>query len=309
MQVDAPMIKSDDTGSGTEMGEDWEEDAAGIGVRGSHNINELSDVSSEANELYRKHWQTPVLDIRVPNSKWVVLRWPTPSMAQLANRSTEAFEDFYYDVCTTLDYSQMERAVAPLKALMEATDEVHIVGPGTDLKFSIKDIPAVPCTGEYNLPDGECFTAPVRNSIEGVIQFNTPTISDGITFADVRLRFEAGRIVEATASNTERLNKILDTDAGARYIGEFALGFNPYINKPMLDILFDEKIAGSFHLTPGRAYEDADNGNHSSVHWDIVCIQTERYGGGEIYFDDILVRKDGLFVLSELEPLNPKNLS
>ena len=279
-----------------------------IGIRGSHNINELSDVSPKANELYKKHWQTPVLDIRVPNSKWVVLRWPTPSMAQQANRTTEAFEDYYFKVCT-LDYSRMERAVAPLKALMEATNEVHIVGPGTDLKFSIKDISVVPCTGEYNIPDGECFTAPIRNSVEGVVSFNAPTIQDGITFTDVQLRFEAGRIVEATAaSNTERLNKILDTDAGARYIGEFAIGFNPYINTPMLDILFDEKIAGSFHLTPGRAYEVAYNGNHSSVHWDIVCIQTEKYGGGEIYFDGVLVRQDGLFILPGLKALNPKNL-
>jgi aminopeptidase len=278
-----------------------------IGIRGSHNINELSDVDPKASEVYKRYWQTPVLEIRVPNSKWVVLRWPTPSMAQQAHESTEAFEKFYFDVCT-LDYSQMERPVAPLKALMEATDEVHIVGPGTDLKFSIKNIPVVPCTGEYNIPDGECFTAPVRDSIEGVIQFNTPTIYDGITFADIRLCFEAGRIVKATAGNTERLNGILDTDAGARYIGEFSLGFNPLINKPILDILFDEKIAGSFHLTPGRSYEEAYNGNDSSVHWDLVCIQTEKYGGGAIYFDGVLVRKDGLFVLPELQPLNPDNL-
>lgn len=278
-----------------------------IGIRGVYNISELSDVPREATPLYKKHWQTPVLDIRVPNTKWVVLRWPTPSMAQQAWESTEGFEDFYFKVCT-LDYNKMETAVAPLKALMDATDEVHIVGPGTDIKFSIKHIPAVPCTGEHNIPDGECFAAPVRNSVEGVVQFNTPTICDGTIFTDVRLRFEAGRIVEATANNTEQLNYILDTDEGARYIGEFALGFNPHIVKPILDILFDEKIAGSFHLTPGRAYEEADNGNRSNVHWDMVCIQTKEYGGGEIYFDGVLVRKDGEFVLPELEPLNPDNL-
>ena len=184
-----------------------------IGIRGSHNINELSDVSPEANEVYKRYWQTPVLDIRVPNSKWVVLRWPTPSMAQQANQSTEAFKNFYFKVCG-LDYSRMERAVAPLKALMEATDEVHIVGPGTDLKFSIKNMPAIPCTGEYNIPDGECFTAPVRNSVEGMIQFNVSTIQEGMTFTDVRLKFEGGRIVEATSSNSKRLNQILDIDAG-----------------------------------------------------------------------------------------------
>ena len=279
-----------------------------IGVRGGNNIAEMSDVPAEKMRLYQTHWLKRVhLDIRVPNTKWVILRWPTPSMAQQAQESTEAFERFYFKVCT-LDYSQMERSVKPLKALMEATDEVHIVGPGTDLRFSIKDIPAVPCTGEYNIPDGECFTSPVRDSVNGTIHFNTPTIYQGTTFTDIRLRFENGKIVEASANNTERLNAILDTDEGARYTGEFALAFNPLIKKPILDILFDEKITGSFHLTPGQAYEEADNGNRSSVHWDMVMIQTPEHGGGEIYFDGVLVRKDGLLVLPELEALNPENL-
>ena len=118
-----------------------------------------------------------------------------------------------------------------------------------------------------------------------------------------------GKIVKATAGpNTERLNKILDTDEGARYFGEFALGVNPHITKPMLDTLFDEKIEGSLHFTPGKCYDEADNGNRSAIHWDMVLIQTPEYGGGEIWFDDVLVRKDGRFVLPELEGLNPENL-
>ena len=222
--------------------------AAFIGIRGSHNISEMSDVPSEAMQRYQQYWQRPLNDIRVPRTKWVVLRWPLPAMAQQAQMSTEAFEDYYFDVCT-LDYSRMKRAMEPLQSLMEETDDVHIVGEDTDLRFSIKNIPVIPCAGEKNIPDGECFTAPVRDSVNGTIHFNTPTIYQGTTFTDIQLRFENGKIVEASANSTERLNDILDTDEGARYIGEFSIAFNPYITKPMLDILFDEKIAGSFHFT------------------------------------------------------------
>ena len=278
-----------------------------IGIRGSHNITELSDVPGEALQRYQKYWLRPLNDYRVPRTKWVILRWPYPAMAQQAQMSTEAFEDYYFDVCT-LDYSRMEQAMEPLKSLMEETDEVHIVGEDTDLRFSIKDIPVIPCAGEKNIPDGECFTAPVRDSVNGTIHFNTPTIYQGTTFTDIRLRFEDGKVVEATANNTEGLNDILDTDEGARYIGEFSIAFNPYITNPMLDILFDEKIAGSFHFTPGQAYEEADNRVRSAVHWDMVMIQTPEHGGGEMYFDGNLIRKDGRFVHSELEALNPENL-
>lgn len=221
--------------------------------------------------------------------------------------STEAFEEFFFQVCT-MDYDKMRRACEPLVELMEKTNKVHITGPGTDLKFSIKGIPAIPCFGERNIPDGECFTAPVRDSVQGQITFTAPTLEHGITHENVCLKFKKGKIIEATSSNTEKLNETLNRDEGARYIGEFSLGFNPYIVKPMKDILFDEKIAGSFHFTPGQAYEVADNGNRSEVHWDMVCIQRPDFGGGEIYFDGKLIRKDGLFVVPELEALNPEKL-
>lgn len=279
-----------------------------IALRGSYNISELSDVPSAAMRAYQQHWLKPVhLELRVPKTKWVVLRWPSPSMAQQAQKSTEAFEDFYFDVCT-LDYAKMEKAAQPLKELMEKTDQVQIKSPGTDLRFSIKDIGVLHCAGTHNIPDGECYTAPVRDSVNGTIQYNTASIYQGTPFSDVKFRLENGKIVEASANNTEKLNEILDTDEGARYIGEFALGFNPHITFPMLDILFDEKIAGSMHFTPGNAYDDADNGNRSSVHWDLVLIQTPEFGGGEIYFDDRLIRKDGKFVIPELQGLNPENL-
>jgi aminopeptidase len=279
-----------------------------IGLRGADNSTELADVPAERMRLYAAHWWKPVhTEQRCTYTKWVVLRWPTPAMAQQAGMSTDAFEEFYFDVCT-LDYGRMQRAMEPLKRRMEAADRVRITGPGTDLSFSLRRMPAIPCGGDRNIPDGECFTAPVRDSVQGQIQFNTPTIYQGKPFENVRLQFRGGRIVEATASDTAGLNAILDSDEGARFIGEWSLAFNPYIREPMRDILFDEKIDGSFHLTPGNAYEIADNGNRSEVHWDMVLIQRPEYGGGEITFDGELIRRDGRFVPDDLQGLNPENL-
>jgi aminopeptidase len=280
-----------------------------IGARGNNNISELSDVPSEKQKLYEQTvWKTVHHDIRIKKTKWVVLRWPNGSMAQMAEMSTEAFEDFYFNVCT-LDYAKMSRAMDPLKALMEKTDKVRLKGPlDTDLSFSIKGIPAIKCGGIRNIPDGEVFTAPVRDSVNGVIHFNAPTIYRGVTHNDIRLTFKDGKIVEATSTATKKLNEVLDADQGARYVGEFAIGFNPYCVRPMKDILFDEKIAGSIHFTPGACYDEASNGNKSDIHWDMVLIQTPEYGGGEIQFDGKIIRNDGKFVRKDLEGLNPENL-
>lgn len=279
-----------------------------IGLRSGSNASELSDVPADKMELYMKHfWQVVHGRIRVPKTKWVVLRYPSPSMAQLAGMSTEAFEDHYFNVCN-LDYSRMSKAMDPLVDLMNRTDKVRITGKGTDLTFSIKGLKAIKCDGRLNIPDGEVYTAPVRESVNGYITYNTPSEYHGFTYQNIRFEFKDGRIVKAESNDNERINKVLDTDEGARYIGEFAMGVNPYITSPMNDTLFDEKIAGSFHFTPGSSYDDCDNGNKSAVHWDLVCIQTPEYGGGEMYFDDVLVRKDGRFVLPELYGLNPENL-
>ncbi len=277
-----------------------------IAIRGSANANETADVASDRMALYARLMR-PVLNYRVSRTRWVVLRWPTASMAQAANMSTEAFENFFFDVCT-MDYRKMAKAMAPLEQRMKAADRVHLKGPGTDLTFSIKGIGARMCKGDRNIPDGEVFSCPVKNSVNGQIQFNTPTIYSGTRFENVRLEFKEGKVVSATANNPKRLNEILDTDAGARYVGEFSLGFNPHIQHPMCDILFDEKIAGSLHFTPGQAYEECDNGNRSAVHWDLVLIQRPEWGGGEVWFDGGLIRKNGLFVPKDLKPLNPANL-
>ena len=275
-----------------------------IGIRGAANSSQFVDVPSEKMQLQQKLWMHPVhLQIRVPQTKWVVLRYPTDSFAQAANMSTEAFEEFFFDVCTA-DYAAMRQAQQPLVDRMQTADRVRIVSPGTELEFSIKDIPVIPCYGDRNIPDGEVFTAPVRESINGVIRFNTQSRYQGTMFDNIEFEFKEGKIIRAEANDTERINEILDSDEGARYCGEWSLGTNNRVRHPMLDTLFDEKIGGSFHLTPGNAYDDADNGNRSCVHWDLVLIQRPDYGGGRIYFDGELLRDDGRFVPDDLQGLN-----
>ncbi len=277
-----------------------------IAVRASDNVNEMSDVPPDKMQTYQRILH-PVIEYRVANTKWVILRYPNHSMAQLAGTSLEAFEDFYYNVCN-LDYAKMSRAMDPLVELMDRTDRVQITGRDTNLSFSIKGIPTIKCDGIMNIPDGEVFTAPVKDSVNGTLRYSSPSLYQGFKYEDVRLEFKDGRIVQAMANDSERINRLLDTDEGSRYIGEFAIGVNPYIVKPMLDTLFDEKIMGSFHFTAGNCYDEAPNGNKSSIHWDLVNIQTPEHGGGEIYFDDVLIRKDGLFVVKELMSLNPEKL-
>ncbi|MDD1770432.1 MAG: aminopeptidase [Methanomassiliicoccales archaeon] len=279
-----------------------------VGLRGWMNTTEESDVPADKMAMYRELYYGPVhIGWRLTKTRWVVLRWPTTAMAQNAQMSTEGFENLYFDTCT-LDYGKMDMAMDPLASLMARTDKVRIVGPGTDLSFSIRGIPVIKCSGQMNLPDGECYTAPVRNSVNGTLAYNTKSIYDGKVYENIKFRFKDGKIIEASSSDTQNMTKLLDTDEGARYIGEFSFGLNPYVRQPMMETLFDEKISGSIHFTPGNSYDDAPNGNRSAVHWDIVLIQTKEWGGGEIYFDDVLVRKDGRFVLPELKGLNPENL-
>lgn len=276
-----------------------------VGLRSGDNVFEMSDVPAEKMKMYSAHWMKPVhLNLRVPKTRWVVMRFPNPSMAQQAGMSTEAFEDFYFKVCT-VNYRALSKAMDPLVKRMKKARAVHIKGKGTDLALSIKGIPVVKCDGKMNIPDGEIFTAPVKDSVNGHVTFNAPSVYEGIAFENVRLEFEKGRVVKASCNHTKRLNRILDGDGGARFVGEFAIGVNPQITIPMKDTLFDEKIAGSFHMALGNAYEgEADNGNRSQIHWDLVCIQTPACGGGEIYFDGELIRKNGKFVPRDLKPLD-----
>lgn len=280
-----------------------------IGIRGSANSFEMNGVDPVRMKSYTKLVSTPVhMEERVKRTRWCIMRYPNPGMAQMAGKCTEDFARFYYDVCC-LDYPAMAKACEPLTQLMSETKSVRIKGPGlTDVSFSIEGIPAVACAGNMNIPDGECFTAPVRDSLNGCVQFNAPTMHEGQGYENITVWFEHGKAVQVQAANdnqTVKLNEILDRDEGSRYVGEFAVGFNPFVLDPMRDILFDEKISGSFHMALGQCYDETPNGNVSSLHWDLVCIQRPEYGGGEMWFDDVPVRKDGLFVLESLVGLNP----
>ncbi len=281
-----------------------------VAVRGYDDLFAFSDIAGKYKERYSKIFQNQVhMMTRLPKTRWCVLRYPNATMAAMSRMSVKEFEDFYFNACL-LDYSKMGKAMKPLKKLMDKTSDVHIKGPDTDLRFSLKGQKSIICDGQMNIPDGEVYSAPVKNSINGYVQFNTDTMYNGVFFSNIRLEFKDGKIVKGTSvANNDKFQKMLDIDPGSRYMGEFALGVNPYVTHPILEILFDEKISGSFHMAIGNSYEDeTNNGNVSSIHWDLIKIQTPEQGGGEIWFDGKLVRKNGLFVLPELEGLNPKNL-
>lgn len=279
-----------------------------VGIRVVENASELASVPPEKMKIYMEHYVKPLhIEQRVKHTRWCILGYPNYSMAQSANMATDDFEDFYFNVCN-LDYRKMSAAMDNLVDMMQNTDMVRITGNGTDLSFSIKGLPAIKCDGQLNIPDGEVFSAPHKASVNGTISYNTPSVYMGTTFENICFEFKEGKIIKATSNNTEMLDKILDTDEGARYIGEFSIGLNPYIEQPMKNTLFDEKIKGSLHFTPGGCYDECDNGNKSAVHWDLVLIQRPEYGGGEIWFDDIIIRKDGVFVHEKLICLNPENL-
>lgn len=275
-----------------------------IVISALENPYQYQDVPLANMSLYNQHFMERCFyGYAVTETKWLYVKYPTNAMAQLMGMNLAAFEQYYFDVCN-LDYRSLSTAMDPLVSRMQQADQVRITGPGTNLTFSIKDIPTLKSDGLTGLPDGEVFTAPQRKSVNGVIQFNCPLHFRGTLFENIRFEVRDGLIEKATCNHTERLNQILDTDAGSRYFGEFAFGLNPKIVRPMKDILFDEKMAGSIHMAVGNSYVMADNGNHSLIHMDIVCQQTPEFGGGEVYLDDVLVRKDGLFVEPGLQGLN-----
>ncbi len=274
-----------------------------IHIRVNDNDYNSKNISGEKRgDIGRK--LEPLLNIRTNERKWVLLNYPTNIDAYKASMTTKDFMDYAFDVMC-VDYKSMNDKVRPLKELMDKTDKVRIVSKDTDISFSIKDIPAIPCCGTCNIPDGEIYTAPVKDSINGTITFNTPCPYHGNIYTNVSLTYKDGLLVKSTCNeDDELLSKIFDIDDGARHVGEFAIGINPLITTPMGDILFDEKIIGSIHFTPGSAYKDAYNGNDSAIHWDMVLILTDKYNGGEIYFDDLLISKNGKFILEKLKCLN-----
>jgi aminopeptidase len=278
-----------------------------IMIGGSDNDFELSDIPSNIINLYNKLYVNPIhFNIRC-NKKWVLLRYPTPSFAQISRLSTEMFSEFFFKVCT-LDYKNLNEKMTPLKELMEKTDKVEIITPNTNLTFSIKNMPSIKCSGECNIPDGEIYSAPIKHSVNGHILFNIPVIEHGVEFNNIKLIFKDGKIIDFDCNNKEKFKEILDTDEGSRYLGEFAFGLNPYCKEPIKDILFDEKMTSSIHLAIGSSYDDCNNGNKSSIHLDLIQSHKKELGGGKIYFDCTLIYENGKFILPNLVALNSENL-
>jgi aminopeptidase len=274
-----------------------------IAISAADNSMTLAN-ADQSNMIAYSKLLRPIQDWRVKNTRWVVTRYPTHGGAQEAKMSLEEYEDYVFSACC-IDWVAESRKQEKLKKLMDKTDKVAIKASDTDLSFSIGGLPGIKCDGRFNIPDGEVFTAPVKDSVEGYITYNCPTIYQGKEFNNIRLDFSKGKIVKACCNGmNDELNGILDTDEGARYIGEFAIGVNPGIRRPMRNILFDEKISGSIHFTPGQCYDECDNGNKSAVHWDMVKLLS---GDGEIWFDDKLIQKNGRFVDKELYCLNPED--
>lgn len=276
-------------------------------IRGEQNVYDLAYVSSNKLKEFDEFYNNPIhMKIRL-KKKWVLLRYPTPSFAQSSNMPTRDFREYFFKVCN-LDYNKLSKAMNGLKALMEKTDKVKIVSPNTNLTFSILGNPAIKCCGQCNIPDGEIYTAPVKNSINGTINFNIPAMYGGVKHENICLTFKNGKVISATGSHTKELNEIINTDSGSCYVGEFAFGVNPYVSYSLNDILFDEKMLGSIHMALGNAYDDCFNGNSSIIHWDLILNQTKEFGGGQIYFDDVKIRENGMFILPELVALNPENV-
>lgn len=286
----------------------WQDLAANITIRAPENDQELNLVSPERIQMGARI-NRPVSDMIINERRWVLFNYPTRAGAQKAGMSYSDFFDFVVNV-SLVDYDRLQQAEEKLAQRMDRSSRVRILAPGTDLTFSKKDIPSVCCYGRRNVPDGEVYTAPVRDSVQGVITYNVPSNYFGHTFQQIRLEFKDGRVSKASCDGDNALlNKVLTTDDGASFIGEFSFGVNPQIREPIGNTLFDEKICGSMHFTPGNAYTKADNGNRSAIHWDLIQIQRPEHGGGEIWLDGELVRKDGLFVTEDLLDLNPDRFS
>jgi aminopeptidase len=233
--------------------------------------------------------------------RWVVAPFPTRALAQDADMGLLEYEDFVYKACLPDEkdpvgyWKYFSNRQQKIIDWLKGKKEIHVTGPETDLRLRVEGRIFENCDGRLNMPDGEIFTGPIEDSVEGKVYFSYPAIYNGREVDGVRLWFEHGRVVKATAEkNGEYLNKTLDTDTGSRSVGEFAIGTNEGISRFTREILFDEKIGGSFHMALGSGYPETGSKNESAIHWDMIC---DLRHGGEIHVDNILMYKNGKFVI------------
>ena len=233
--------------------------------------------------------------------RWCVTLFPTEALAQDANMSLPDFEDFVYNVCflneddPAAKWREMHTEQQRLVNYLSGKREVRLIGDGTDLTLGIAGRTFISCAGDKNFPDGEFFTGPEETKVNGTVRFSFPAVFSGRQVEDVRLTFEHGRVVQASAqSGQDFLEQMLDLDDGARILGEFAFGNNPNVSQYTKNILFDEKMGGTVHLALGASYPETGGLNESALHWDMVC---DLRNGGEVYVDGVLFAKDGKFVV------------
>ena len=276
-----------------------------ISIGAEHNTKALTNVDPEKMVMYRQsHRELMEIALRRSATKelrWTVAIFPTNAYAQDAEMGLSEYEDFVYSACMpdiNDPVAYWQRFSAWQQKIVDWLKEkksVHVIGPETDLRLSIAGRPFENCDGHYNMPDGEVFTSPVEDSVEGKVCFSYPAIYQGHEVTGVRLRFEKGKVVEATAEkNEEFLLKLIDTDEGSRRVGEFAIGTNEGITRFTRQILFDEKMNGSFHMALGAGYPETGSQNKSAIHWDLICDLRD---GGEIWVDDELMYQNGKFVI------------
>ena len=264
-----------------------------IMIGATRNTKELANIDPKR-VAARQRVIEPIFRHRTEKTRWVIFYYPTPALAQEAGMSFQEFEEFTFRA-TNVDYGAMERQQEKLKKLLDDGNTVRIVAKNTDLKFSIKGRKGIKCCGQYNLPDGEVFTSPVENTAEGHIEFSYPALYQGREVEGIRLEFRKGKAVKATASKNQAfLRKVLETDKGAKYIGEFGIGTNYKLNRFVKNILFDEKLGGTIHLAMGMAYKEAGGRNKSAIHWDILADMKR---GGRLYIDGKLIQKNGKFLI------------
>jgi aminopeptidase len=229
--------------------------------------------------------------------RWTATLYPTQAFAQDAEMSLREFEDFVYKGCLVYEADPIKAWKKISKEQQRVTDwlnkarQVHVVGPDTDLKLEVTGRKWINCDGRENFPDGEIFTGPIEDSVNGHIRYTYPACDFGREVEDVRLQFKDGKVIKATAAKNEQfLLKMLETDEGARYVGEFAFGTNSGIQQFIKNTLFDEKIGGTIHLAIGKGYPESGSKNKSAIHWDMVCDLRD---GGEVRVDGTLFLKDG----------------
>ena len=276
-----------------------------IAVMADANPRELSQVDPKRQALVQKA-RKPLMETSMRRAaegsyRWSLTLFPNQAYAAEAGMSLAAYEDFYYRACLATDdepvtaWQRQSDEVKRLAAWMEGKEEVHITAPGTDITLGIAGRKFIPCVGEHNMPDGEFFTGPVEDSVNGEVSFSFPAAYGGREVAGVRFRFEDGKVVDASAERGEDfLIEMLDTDDGARRLGELGIGTNYGISTGTKEILLDEKIGGTVHMAIGMSYPESGGVNDSAVHWDMVCDLRQ---GGSITVDGTEIQKDGKFII------------